>query len=100
TDPGRLAILVYVRDGASIDARMFAPLGGILEDPATGSAAAALAAFLGELDGVSARFDISQGVKMGRPSSIAAGVTVEEGNAVEVTIAGNAVKVMEGALTL
>lgn len=100
TDPGRLAILAYVRAGLSVEARMFAPLGGILEDPATGSAAAALAAFLGELEGASAHFDISQGVKMGRPSSITAGVQVEGGKSVEVTIAGHAVKVMEGTLTL
>lgn len=100
SDPGRLAILVYVRSGQNIDARMFAPLGGILEDPATGSAAAALAAYLGKLDGVSQSFDISQGVKMGRPSRIEASVAVENGAPVAVTIAGHAVKVMQGQLTL
>ena len=99
-DPGRLAILAYVRDGDRIEARMFAPLGGILEDPATGSAAAALAAYLGERDGRSQSFRISQGVKMGRPSLIDAAVTVEAGRPVEVRIAGHAVKVMEGRLTL
>ncbi len=100
TDPGRLAILAYVRDGARIEARMFAPLGGILEDPATGSAAAALAAYLGKRDGKSQAFEISQGVKMGRPSQISANVTVEDGTPVAVSIAGHAVKVMEGRLTL
>lgn len=100
TDPGRLAILAYVRDGDRIEARMFAPLGGILEDPATGSAAAALAAHLGALDGRSQTFRISQGVKMGRPSRIEAAVTVESGQPAEVRIAGHAVKVMEGCLTL
>ncbi|MEM9425327.1 MAG: PhzF family phenazine biosynthesis protein [Pseudomonadota bacterium] len=100
TDPGRLAILAYVRSGQSIEARMFAPLGGILEDPATGSAAAALAALLGQIDGASQSFDISQGVKMGRPSRITAEVTVEGGNPVEVAISGQAVKVMEGRLTV
>ncbi len=99
TDPGRLAVLIYVRDGSRIEARMFAPLGGILEDPATGSAAAALAALLGKLDATSQSFEISQGVKMGRPSRISAEVTVEDGAPVEVTIAGQAVKVMEGRLT-
>ena len=79
---------------------MFAPLGGVTEDPATGSAATALAALLGKLDGRSQSFDISQGVKMGRPSRIAAKVTVEDGTPVEVRIAGHAVKVMEGRLTL
>ncbi len=100
SDPGRLAILAYVRDGSRIEARMFAPLGGILEDPATGSAAAALVAHLGKLDRTSEAFEISQGVKMGRPSHISARVDVENGEPVAVTIAGNAVKVMEGRLTL
>ena len=78
---------------------MFAPLDGIPEDPATGSAAAALSAYLGRLDGVSAGFDISQGVDMGRPSAIRAEVTVEGGQPVAVAISGSAVKVMEGQLT-
>lgn len=96
----RLSLFLYVRDGARIEARMFAPLGGIHEDPATGSAAAALAAFLGRLDGTSQGFEISQGVSMGRPSRIDAPVAVEDGAPVEVTIAGQAVRVMEGRLTL
>lgn len=100
TDPGRLAVLAYLREGQQIEARMFAPLGGITEDPATGSAAAALAAFLGRLDGTSQRFEISQGVKMGRPSRIEAAVTVEDGTPVEVAVAGDAVKVMEGRIVL
>ncbi len=100
TDPGRLALFLYVRDGQRIEARMFAPLGGILEDPATGSASAALAAYLGRLDGRSQKFEISQGVKMGRPSQISAEVTVEDGQPVEVAIAGYAVRVMEGRLTV
>ncbi|MCG6883345.1 MAG: PhzF family phenazine biosynthesis protein [Silicimonas sp.] len=99
-DAERLAILAYVRDGARIEARMFAPLGGILEDPATGSAIAALASWLGKLEGESREFEVSQGVKMGRPSQISASVTVENGVPVEVRIAGRATKVMEGRLTL
>lgn len=99
SDPGRLAIFCYVRDGEQIEARMFAPLGGILEDPATGSAAAALAAWLGKLDGRSGSFGISQGVAMGRPSLIEAEVTVENGTPVEVAISGQAVRVMEGRLS-
>lgn len=95
----RLPLLVYVRTGGDIAARMFAPLHGVLEDPATGSAAAALSAWLGRLDGVSQSFEIAQGVEMGRPSRISAGVTVESGESVAVTIAGQAVKVMEGRLT-
>lgn len=100
SDADRLAIFAYCRDGDRIDARMFAPLGGILEDPATGSASAALAAYLGELDGDSQSFEISQGVKMGRPSRIQAAVTVENGKTVETRIAGEAVKIMEGRLVI
>ncbi len=93
-------LLVYTRSGSAINARMFAPLDGIPEDPATGSAAAALAAYLGQLDGVSAAFEISQGVDMGRPSTISAEVTIGNGAPKSVAISGEAVKVMEGRLTL
>lgn len=99
-DADRLALFLYLRDGDQIRARMFQPLGGITEDPATGSAAAALAAYLGKLDGRSQSLTIFQGVEMGRPSIIEAEVTVEDGTPVAVAIAGRAVKVMEGRLTL
>jgi trans-2,3-dihydro-3-hydroxyanthranilate isomerase len=66
---GRLAIHFYAHDGGRLRARMFAPLGGTFEDPATGSAATPLAALLLSLSGTSeARYDIVQGVEMGRPS--------------------------------
>ncbi len=96
----RLALFVYCRDGTRIEARMFQPLAGIPEDPATGSAAAALAGFLGQLDSTSQQFVISQGVTMGRPSLITADVTVENGTPTSVAISGAAVKVMEGRLSL
>ena len=58
---------------AAFHARMFAPHEGIAEDPATGSAAAALSGaihhFDGLLDGHHAQV-IEQGVEMGRPSLI------------------------------
>ena len=95
-----IALLAYTRDGTTIDARMFAPLDGIPEDPATGSAAAALGAFLGRLEGTSSTYEINQGVDMGRPSRITAEVIVENGNPVEVAISGQAVRTMEGQLTL
>ena len=99
-DAARMGILVYCRDEVQIDARMFAPLGGIMEDPATGSAAAALVAYLGQLERRSNTYTISQGVDMGRPSLITGEVTVENGQPVAVAISGKAVKVMEGRLTL
>jgi trans-2,3-dihydro-3-hydroxyanthranilate isomerase len=90
-DGDLFAILFYVRDGARVQARMFAPLSNIPEDPATGSAAAALAAHLA--DGHELDLTMLQGVQMGRPSRIEASV---RGDA--VTIAGDAVRVMEGSL--
>lgn len=87
------SIYCYCRDGDHVEARMFGRLGGIPEDPATGSAAAALGAYFAHLDG-EADIRITQGTAMGRPSSI--GVRA---NGQSVTISGTAVRVMEGKLT-
>lgn len=91
---------VYVREGSGIRARMIAPLGGILEDSATGSAAAALAAWLGQLDGESASFGITQGTEMGRPTKIDVLVTIEDGLPTVVATGGRAIKVMEERLAI
>ncbi|WP_102108752.1 PhzF family phenazine biosynthesis protein [Oceaniglobus roseus] len=94
------AVLYYVRDGAAVKARMFAPLDNIIEDPATGSAAAALGAYLTQLEGQSLTLLIDQGVEMGRPSRIRVDTEVVDGLCRSVRISGRAVKVMEGRLTL
>lgn len=66
---GRFSLYLYAREGEKIQTRMFAPLAGTWEDPATGSAATPLAALLLSLSGEeSASFEITQGVAMGRPS--------------------------------
>lgn len=66
---GRLSLFLYARDGNRIRARMFAPLAGTWEDPATGSASATLGALLLSLDGGDeAAYRITQGVEMGRAS--------------------------------
>jgi len=95
--PGGLdfAIFCYTRAGSRVDARMFAPLDNIPEDPATGSAAAALAAFLAQLEGRDIALEIRQGEDMGRPSRISA-TTGPNG----VTISGAAVQTMDGRLLL
>lgn len=68
---GRLSLFLYARDGNAIRARMFAPLAGTWEDPATGSASATLGALLLSLDGGDeAAYSITQGVEMGRPSRL------------------------------
>ncbi|KQI73167.1 phenazine biosynthesis protein [Loktanella sp. 5RATIMAR09] len=90
------ALFAYVRTGTQIDARMFAPLDNIPEDPATGSASATLAALLTEELGQDLALDILQGEKMGRPSRIAARTI--HATPVSVTISGNAVRTMQGTL--
>jgi trans-2,3-dihydro-3-hydroxyanthranilate isomerase len=63
--------MLYARNGNNIDARMFAPLSGTIEDPATGSAATALAALLlAESEDDQLSLEVTQGVKMGRPSQM------------------------------
>jgi trans-2,3-dihydro-3-hydroxyanthranilate isomerase len=71
---GRLSIFFYSHDGGrQIRARMFAPLAGTWEDPATGSASAALVALLlSHRSEATLSVDIVQGVEMGRPSHISA----------------------------
>jgi PhzF family phenazine biosynthesis protein len=72
-----------------------------MEDPATGSAACALASYL-SLSTSDRHFQITQGVEMGRRSEIGVSVNLsEDGRNVEtVTLRGMAVKVMEGSLAL
>jgi len=93
--PGGLdfAQYAYIREGDRVEARMFAPLDMIPEDAATGSAAATLGAYLCALEGRPLELTIRQGVAMGRPSEIA--VAARAG---AVTVAGAAVRVMEGRL--
>jgi trans-2,3-dihydro-3-hydroxyanthranilate isomerase len=82
--------------------RMFAPDYGIIEDPATGSAAGPLGCYLvhhGLVKGNAAqRIQISQGVAMGRPSRIFVSI---DGNAEDITavrVGGGAVLVGRGEL--
>lgn len=89
------AIFCYCREGGAVDARMFAPLDNIAEDPATGSASATLAALLAALPGGPANLSIRQGEDMGRPSRIATSVGPKG-----VTVRGQAVQVMAGRLIL
>ncbi|SFR37782.1 trans-2,3-dihydro-3-hydroxyanthranilate isomerase [Yoonia tamlensis] len=90
------AIYAYVRDGDQIDARMFAPLDDIPEDPATGSAAATLAGLLTQELDMPQNLTIQQGVDMGRPSLIMA--ATKNQRPVPITISGTALRMMEGRL--
>jgi trans-2,3-dihydro-3-hydroxyanthranilate isomerase len=98
-------ILLYARQSGDFDirARMFAPIDGVPEDPATGSANAALAALLAhceaEPDGAF-RWRIAQGVEMGRPSILHAAATKRDGRVTQTRIGGYCVMVAEGRLTV
>ncbi|KAL8793626.1 MAG: hypothetical protein Q9195_003778 [Heterodermia aff. obscurata] len=86
-----------------IRARMIEPTIG--EDPATGSAACTLAAYIalqrGEA-GMTYRFNIEQGVEMARDSNIGVEISLDEhGRAVkEIHLSGSAVQVTEGTIML
>jgi trans-2,3-dihydro-3-hydroxyanthranilate isomerase len=93
--------LYYVREGDQAAMRMFAPPHGIIEDPATGSAAAALAGLLAHLDpraDAEIRLSITQGDEMGRASRIEALAEKRGGAVAAVRVGGTAVLVMEGTL--
>jgi trans-2,3-dihydro-3-hydroxyanthranilate isomerase len=93
---GRLALHLYAREGGRIRARMFAPLSGTVEDPATGSANATLGALLLSLTREeSASYEIVQGVEMGRPSLLR--VTARRAaDDVRATVGGGCVPVLRG----
>lgn len=76
---------------------MFAPLDNVPEDPATGSASAALGAYLVSLApdaDMNVRITIEQGVEMGRRSVITLDVVKSGGIVTDVVISGGCVSVM------
>jgi trans-2,3-dihydro-3-hydroxyanthranilate isomerase len=104
TRPGVFSLHLYARAGGAPDlrARMFSPLGGNFEDPATGSANGALGALLASLApeaDVTLRLDILQGAEMGRPSILS--VTADKQGTVvtRVRVGGRCVPAMEGEIT-
>lgn len=88
----------HVMSNQAVHTRMFSlQNGSFLEDSATGSAAAALAGFLGSQSKAARNeWRIHQGHHMGRPSEIHARATRDEQQQVTVEIAGEAVLVGEG----
>jgi trans-2,3-dihydro-3-hydroxyanthranilate isomerase len=92
-------LYTHSTDEFHIRARMFAPLDGVPEDPATGSANCALAALLSHYNDAksdSFRWRIAQGVEMGRPSVLEARTEKREGMVVGAWIGGASVLVSEG----
>jgi len=90
-----------------VHTRNFDPLVGVLEDPATGSMAGALGAYLlgkgmfeYEHEISTTHFVMEQGFEMGRPSLIEVEVDIREGAVKEVRVGGQVVIVAEGELFL
>jgi trans-2,3-dihydro-3-hydroxyanthranilate isomerase len=98
---------IYCRGGvnhvAKFHARMFASGMGISEDPATGSAAAALSGAINHFDRLTDGHHpilIEQGVEMGRPSFIHLHMDIEGGTISNARIGGQAVRLATGTLDL
>ncbi len=107
---GSDAVYLYTRDvpasekPCELQARMFHPgASGLSEDPATGSATAAAAALLADLDGTrdgELKLAIGQGVDMGRPSLLLMRVRKQNGAIASVHVGGGCVQMMEGTFRL
>lgn len=85
--------LVWREDPTTFHARDPFPVGGVVEDPATGAAAAAFGGYLrdaGHID-TPAAIRIHQGVCMGRPSLLEVGIPPSGG----ITVSGTAVQLPE-----
>jgi trans-2,3-dihydro-3-hydroxyanthranilate isomerase len=99
-------VLLYVKDqrgGFDLQVRVFAPLYGVPEDPATGSGNVALAGLLAGLRpeaDLTLKLRIGQGVDMGRPSLLEAGAEKRNGEITALSIGGRCVPMMRGMLTL
>jgi trans-2,3-dihydro-3-hydroxyanthranilate isomerase len=96
---------VFCRDpelpGSQIRARMFGPEVGVIEDAATGSAAAALAGYLADRDDTATgtlRWVVEQGFEMKRPSLLYVEADKSGGKVSAVRVGGTAVRMSEGTL--
>jgi trans-2,3-dihydro-3-hydroxyanthranilate isomerase len=92
-----------ITHSAAVHSRLFAPLAGVLEDPATGSASGALGAYLvyhrvigGEASLV--HLENEQGYELGRPSRIFVEVTRQGSTITRVRVGGRVVKVLDGTI--
>jgi trans-2,3-dihydro-3-hydroxyanthranilate isomerase len=101
------SIYVFTRETMTADAhvhtRLFAPLAGVLEDPATGSASGALGAYLVRhgvfgADAEVIRLENEQGYELGRPSRIRIEVAWDGSTISRVRVGGHVVKVMDGSI--
>ena len=89
--------------GVDIQSRMFAPLFGVPEDPATGSANVALIGLLAHLRpqaDLTLSKTIGQGFDMGRPSILEASAEKKAGEVTATYIGGRCVPMLRGTIDL
>ena len=100
--PPRLGVNTIAGEGSRWKTRMFAPGGGVAEDPATGSAAGPLAVHLARHGriGYGEEIEISQGAEIGRPSTLFARVDGSADRLERVEVGGSAVIVARGEFRL
>ena len=98
-------VMVFARDtereGSIIRARVFVPGQGIIEDPATGSAVAALGGYLGAREGAASgnfTYVVEQGFEIKRPSILELEVDKADGEVTAVRVGGSAVMVSEAMM--
>ena len=78
-------------NGFDIRARVYAPVHGVIEDPASGSANAGLANILASMNGeadATLEWNVAQGVEMGRPSRLHVTAERRKGEVAEIRVAG------------
>ena len=99
--PTGIHLYTHSADEFDIRARMFAPLDGVPEDPATGSANCALAGLLSHYNEAAEgifHWRIAQGVEMGRPSVLEARAEKRERIVTATWVGGGSVLVSEGVI--
>ena len=89
------------QNGAELYGRMCGPAMGVAEDPATGSACAALVGALAakpEFTGDTFRLSLQQGVAMGRPSNLEASAQKSNGAVTSISVGGGTAYVASGEI--
>jgi trans-2,3-dihydro-3-hydroxyanthranilate isomerase len=100
TSLSALGVSCFAGSGTRWKTRMFGPELGVIEDPATGSAAGPLAVHLARHGRIpfGQEIEISQGAEIGRPSTLYARVVGDADHIEAVEVAGSAVVVARGEL--
>jgi trans-2,3-dihydro-3-hydroxyanthranilate isomerase len=100
--PAVLGVNCFAGEESRWKTRMFAPAGGVAEDPATGSAAGPLAVHLARHGRIAfgEEIEISQGAEVGRPSTLYARADGSAEQLERVEVGGSAVVVARGEFRL